>query len=466
MVAVAILAAGRGTRMKSHLPKVLHPLGGRSLVERVLDSLGEIAPARTLIVVGYQADLVQASLQPRAEQMAQVNHSLEFVLQAEQLGTGHAVQQVMPHLEDFQGDLLVLNGDVPLLRAQTLKRLLEIHRTEQNAATILTACLSNPKGYGRVFCDGQNIVNQIVEDRDCTPAQKQNRRINAGVYCFRWSDLAQVLPKLQTNNTQKEYYLTDAIAHMAPVMAVDVDDPQEILGINDRKQLAAAYEILQARIKDHWMMAGVTLIDPGSNTIDDTVQIEPDVIIEPQTHLRGTTTIQTGSRIGPGCLIENSQIGEQVTILYSVVSDSVVEAHSRIGPYAHLRGQAHVGEHCRVGNFVELKKATLGDRTNAAHLSYLGDATLGQQVNVGAGTITANYDGVRKHHTQIGDRSKTGSNSVLVAPIQIGADVNIAAGSTITEDVPDDCLVIARSRQVVKPGWRLRPKPDADNPAS
>jgi len=463
MVAVAILAAGRGTRMKSHLPKVLHPLGGRSLVERVLDSLGDIAPTRTLVVVGYQADLVQNSLQARADALAQTNRSLEFVVQAEQLGTGHAVQQVMPHLQDFQGDLLVLNGDVPLLRPQTLKRLLEIHRAEQNAATILTACLSNPRGYGRVFCDGQNIVSQIVEDRDCTAAQKQNRRINAGVYCFKWSELARVLPKLQTNNNQKEYYLTDAIAHMAPVMAVDVDDPQEILGINDRKQLAAAYEILQARIKEEWMMAGVTLIDPGSNTIDDTVQIEPDVIIEPQTHLRGTTTICTGSRIGPGCLIENSQIGEQVSILYSVVTDSVVEAHSCIGPYAHLRGQAHVGERCRVGNFVELKKATLGDRTNAAHLSYLGDASLGQQVNVGAGTITANYDGVNKHPTHIGDRSKTGSNSVLVAPLHIGADVTIAAGSTITEDVPDDCLVIARSRQVVKPGWKLQPKQDSED---
>lgn len=448
MVAVAILAAGRGTRMKSHLPKVLHPLGGRSLVERVLQSLAEIQPSRQLIIVGYRSDLVQEALSSYPD--------LEFVEQTEQLGTGHAVQQLLSPLADFEGDLLVLNGDVPLLRPQTLNSLLQTHQTKQNAATILTAQLPDPKGYGRVFCDGQNIVTQIVEDRDCTAAQKQNRRINAGVYCFRWADLSRVLPQLQSNNDQQEYYLTDTVSVLEPVMAVDVEDHQEILGINDRKQLANAYRILQTRVKDDWMKAGVTLIDPDSTTIDDTVQLQPDVIVEPQTHLRGKTLIQAGSRIGPGSLIENSQIGENVTVLYSVVTDSTVAANTRIGPYAHLRGQVQVGDSCRIGNFVELKKTTLGDRTNVAHLSYLGDTTTGERVNVGAGTITANYDGVNKHPTQIGDRTKTGSNSVLVAPIMVGADVNIAAGSTVTENVPDDCLVIARARQVVKPGWRLK----------
>ncbi|NJL40078.1 MAG: bifunctional UDP-N-acetylglucosamine diphosphorylase/glucosamine-1-phosphate N-acetyltransferase GlmU [Leptolyngbyaceae cyanobacterium SM1_4_3] len=450
MVAVAILAAGRGTRMKSHLPKVLHPLGGRSLVERVLQSLAEIQPSRRLIIVGYRSDLVQEALSPYPD--------LEFVEQTEQLGTGHAVQQLLSPLADFKGDVLVLNGDVPLLRPQTLKALLQTHQTQQNAATILTAQLPDPKGYGRVFCDGQNVVTQIIEDRDCTAAQKQNRRINAGVYCFRWADLARVLPQLQSNNDQQEYYLTDTVSILEPVMAVDVEDHQEILGINDRKQLANAYSILQTRVKDDWMKAGVTLIDPDSTTIDDTVQLQPDVIVEPQTHLRGKTLIQAGSRIGPGSLIENSQIGENVTVLYSVVTDSTVAANTRIGPYAHLRGHVQVGNSCRIGNFVELKKTSLGDRTNVAHLSYLGDTTTGERVNVGAGTITANYDGVNKHPTQIGDRTKTGSNSVLVAPITIGADVNIAAGSTITEDVPDDCLVIARARQVVKLGWQLKPR--------
>lgn len=452
MVAVAILAAGRGTRMKSDLPKVCHKLGSLSIVERVLNNCALVNPSRYLVIVGYQGEQVKKSLE--------AFETIEFVEQTEQLGTGHAAQQLLPHLAGFADDLLILNGDVPLLRPSTLQHLLETHQTHQNAATLLTAHLPNPQGYGRVFCDDRNLLQQIVEDRDCTAEQKQNHRINAGIYCFKWSELARVLPKLQPNNDQKEYYLTDVVKYLDPVMAVDVEDYREILGINDRKQLSEAYEILQERVKDDWMRAGVTLINPDSITIDDTVELQPDVTIEPQTHLRGQTKIGSGSRIGPGSLIENSQLGENVTVLYSVVSDSAVKDGTRIGPYAHLRGHVDVGESCRIGNFVELKNTQMGDRTNVAHLSYLGDATLGDRVNVGAGTITANYDGVKKHRTKIGDRSKTGSNSVLVAPITLGEDVNVAAGSTVTEDVPDDCLVIARSRQVVKPGWRLKSKPD------
>ena len=335
MVAVVILAAGRGTRMKSHLPKVLHSLGGRSLVQWVLQSLRLISPTRRFLIVGYESEQVKAAMQSVPE--------LEFVEQTQQLGTGHAIQQLIPHLEDFTGDLLVLNGDVPLLRPETLKNLLQTHQEHQNAATIITARLPNPQGYGRVFCDGQNIIKQIVEDRDCTDTQKQNHRINAGVYCFRWPDLAQVLPRLQANNSQNEYYLTDAVNQLEPVMAMDVDDYQEMLGINDREQLAMAYEILQRRVRSGWMAAGVTLIDPASITIDDTVQLQPDVILEPQTHLRGNTVIQSGSRIGPGSLIENSQLGENVTVLYSVVFNSIVQAETQIGPYAHLRGQVEVG---------------------------------------------------------------------------------------------------------------------------
>jgi bifunctional UDP-N-acetylglucosamine pyrophosphorylase/glucosamine-1-phosphate N-acetyltransferase len=458
MVAIAILAAGRGTRMKSDLPKVLHELGGISLVERVLRSCQEISISRRLIIVGYRGELVKESLLGSRE-LQDDNPEfppLEFVEQTEQLGTGHAIQQLLPHLEGFQGDLLVLNGDVPLLRSQTLKQLMEIHKDHKNSATLLTANLPNPQGYGRVFTDSQNLVKEIVEDRDCTKAQRHNHRINAGVYCFNWPDLEKILPELKAENDQKEYYLTDTVNYLAPVMAVDVEDYQEILGINDRKHLATVSDILQTRVKDEWMAAGVTLIDPNSITIDDRVKLQPDVVIEPQTHLRGQTSIGSGSRIGPGSLIENSQIGENVTVLFSVVSDSIVAENSRIGPYAHLRGHAEVGANCRVGNFVELKNVQIGDRTNVAHLSYLGDAILGEKVNIGAGTITANYDGVNKHKTKIGDRTKIGSNSVLVAPITLGEDVTVAAGSVLTEDVPDDCLVIARSRQVVKPGWKLK----------
>ncbi|MBP0000990.1 MAG: bifunctional UDP-N-acetylglucosamine diphosphorylase/glucosamine-1-phosphate N-acetyltransferase GlmU [Cyanobacteria bacterium SID2] len=446
MVAVAILAAGRGTRMKSSLPKVLHPLGGRSLIERVLDSCRSIEPKRIFVIVGYQGEQVKKALDRYP--------NVEFVEQAQQLGTGHAVQQVIPHLEGFTGDLLVLNGDVPLLRSNTLENLLNTHRERDNAATILTAQHPSPRGYGRVFCDSQNVFQQIVEDRDCTDAQKQNHRINAGIYCFDWVKLSEILPKLKTNNDQGEYYITDAVNYLNPVTVVDVEDYPEIFGINDRKQLATAYAILQTRLKDTAMASGVTLVDPDSITLDDTVTIEPDTIIEPHTHLRGNTVIKSGSRIGPGSLIENSSIGENATILYSVVADSIVKAGSRIGPYAHLRGHAEIGEGCRIGNFVEVKKSQIGDRTNVAHLSYIGDANLGERVNVGAGTVTANYDGVNKHPTHIGDRSKTGANSVLVAPVTLGEGVTVAAGSVVTEDVPDDSLVIARSRQTVKKDWK------------
>ncbi|MHC5909965.1 MAG: bifunctional UDP-N-acetylglucosamine diphosphorylase/glucosamine-1-phosphate N-acetyltransferase GlmU [Nostoc sp.] len=448
MVVVAILAAGRGTRMKSSLPKVLHSLGGRSLVERVLESVEPLSPSRRIVIVGYQSEEVQAAMH--------LIPNLEFVEQTVQLGTGHAIQQLLPHLKGYTGDLLILNGDLPLIRSETLKQMLQTHAQNQNAATILTSHLADPTGYGRVFCNDENIVQQMVEHKDCTAAQRQNNCINAGVYCFHWPDLAKVLPHLQTNNAQKEYYLTDAVTPVGKVMAVDVEDYQEILGINDRLQLATAAEILQRRVKEKWMLAGVTLIDPTSITIDETVELQPDIIIEPQTHLRGNTVIKTGSHIGPGSLIENSHLAENVIVQYSVVTDSTVQAGSRIGPYAHLRGHVEVGAGCRVGNFVELKNTQLGDRTNAAHLSYIGDSVVGNQVNIGAGTITANYDGVKKHRTKIGDRTKTGANSVLVAPLTLGDDVYIAAGSTVTEDVPDDSLVIARSRQVVKPAWRKK----------
>ena len=446
MVAVAILAAGRGTRMKSSLPKVLHSVGGVSMVERVLQGLEGLQPERIFVIVGFGQDQVREALAHWS--------TITFVEQTEQLGTGHAVQQIIPHLQGFEGDLLVLNGDVPLLRTSTLQQLVSSHQQTASAATLLTAQFPDPTGYGRVFCNDQNIINEIVEHRDCTPAQRQNPRINAGVYCFNWTKLMTVLPYLQADNDQQEYYLTDVVKDLNPAMAVDVADPQEIFGINNRKHLAEAYAILQDRIKDEWMAAGVTLIDPDSITIDTTVHIEPDVVIEPQTHLRGKTTVGTGSRIGPGALVENSHIGANTMVTFSMISDSTVQDGSRVGPYAHLRGQAVIGEGCRIGNFVEIKKATLGEGTNVAHLSYLGDATLGHRVNVGAGTITANYDGYEKHQTIIGDRTKTGSNSVLVAPINVGADVTIAAGSVVRKDVPDDCLVVSRAQEKIYEGWR------------
>jgi bifunctional UDP-N-acetylglucosamine pyrophosphorylase/glucosamine-1-phosphate N-acetyltransferase len=448
MVAVAILAAGKGTRMKSDLPKVLHLLGGRSLVERVIESCALIAPERICAIVGYRAEEVIAALGDRPD--------IEFVEQKEQLGTGHAVQQLLEPLKDFSGDVVVLNGDVPLLRPETIANFVKVHQENGNDATILTAQLPDPTGYGRVFCNENLLVSQIIEHRDCTEEQRQNRRINAGVYCFKWETLAKALPQLTTNNDQQEYYLTDVVLHCDKVMAMDVADYREISGINDRLQLSEAYSILQTRIKEKWLKAGVMMLQPETITIDDTVQLEPDTVIEPNCHLRGTTTIGASCHIGPGSLIENSAIATQCKIMSSYVIDSEVGANTTVGPYAHIRGQAIVGDRCRIGNFVEIKKSTIGNQSNMAHLSYIGDATLGQKVNIGAGTITANYDGVNKHQTVIGDRSKTGANSVLVAPITIGEDVTIAAGSTITKDVEADSLSVARARQKDIKGWRLK----------
>ncbi|ESA34660.1 n-acetylglucosamine-1-phosphate uridyltransferase [Leptolyngbya sp. Heron Island J] len=447
-LAVAVLAAGKGTRMRSRLPKVLHPLGGRTLVENVLASLEQVQPDRQIAIIGYLADEVRAAL-------AHVS-GLEFVEQTEQLGTGHAVQQVIPALEGFEGNLLVLNGDVPLLRPETIAKMVKTHVENNNAATILTAQFEDPTGYGRVFCDDSYIVSEIIEHRDCTSEQRHNKRINSGIYCFNWQQLMTVLPHLKSDNDQNEYYLTDVVKDLSPVMALDVDDIEEISGINNRKQLSDAATILQRRIKDELMLSGITMINPDSITIDATVTVEPDVVIEPETHLRGHTTIAAGCHLGPGTLIENSTIGANTTVRYSVISDSTVEGAGRIGPYAHLRGQAIIGEDCRIGNFVEVKQSTIGNKTNAAHLAYLGNATLGDQVNIGAGTITANYDGFEKHSTVIKDNTKTGSNSVLVAPVTLGKNVTVGAGAVVTKDVDDNCLIVTRGERRVIKNWRPR----------
>ena len=452
-LAIAVLAAGKGTRMRSALPKVLHRLSGLTLLENVLASTASVSPSRQIVIVGYGADQVKDALAHRSQ--------LEFVEQSEQLGTGHAVQQLIPALVGFEGNLLVLNGDVPLLKPETIENMVNAHNDSGSAATLLTAQMDDPTGYGRVFCDDNLVVKEIIEHRDCTAAQRTNQRINAGIYCFSWSALMTILPHLKADNDQKEYYLTDVVKDLSPVIAVDAP-PAEIAGINNRKQLAEAEAVMQKRIKDDLLMSGVTLINPDTITIDATVTVEPDVVIEPQTNLRGRSVIRTGCHIGPGSLVEDSTIGANTTFLHSVIANSEITGGGQIGPFAHIRAQAVVGESCRIGNFVEVKKSTIGDRTNVAHLSYIGDAELGQQVNVGAGTITVNYDGLNKHKTVIGDRTKTGANSCLVAPITIGSDVTVGAGSVLTKDVDADCLVVTRSPQKSIPGWKpkyLRKEP-------
>jgi bifunctional UDP-N-acetylglucosamine pyrophosphorylase/glucosamine-1-phosphate N-acetyltransferase len=449
MLAVAVLAAGKGTRMKSDLPKVLQPLAGATLVERVLSSCRSLDPQRQLLIVGHQAE--------RVEQSLSAHPGLEFVLQQPQNGTGHAVQQLLQPLGDFEGDLLVLNGDVPLLREQTIAALLERHRASGAAVTLLSARLDNPSGYGRVFADGEGHVSAIVEHRDCSEAQRTNNLTNAGIYCFNWRQLAAVLPQLRTDNDQGELYLTDTVAMLKPAMHLEVADADEISGINDRQQLAQCEAVIQDRLRRHWMDEGVTFVDPASCTLSDGTRFGRDVVVEPQCHFRGSTSVGHGCRIGPGSLLENASVGEQVEIVYSVVRDATVASGCAIGPYAQLRPGAQLAEDCRVGNFVEIKKSRLGRGSKVNHLSYIGDAELGEQVNVGAGTITANYDGVNKHRTVIGAGSKTGANSVLVAPITLGANVTVGAGSTLTKDVPAGALALGRAKQLVKENWQLPP---------
>ncbi len=445
MLAIAVLAAGKGTRMKSALPKVLQPLGGATLIERVLRSCQHLSPERQIVIVGHQADQVKASLKHIS--------NLEFVLQKPQNGTGHAIKQVEKELKDFNGQLLVLNGDVPLLSPATLSRLLKEHQNKKPSVTLLTARVDNPIGYGRVFANDEGIVKEIIEDRDCNKEQKKNRLINSGIYCFDWQSLKKVLPKLKDNNSQGELYITDTVAMLSSSRHIEVDDSREVNGINDRKQLSKCEGYLQSKIRDHWMSQGVTFIDPYSCTISDDCQIGKDVVIEPQTHIRGKCLIGDECHIGPGTFLEETTLGERVKAIYSVIRKATIANDVSIGPFAHLRPGSNVDNKSRIGNFVEIKNSQIGMSSKVSHLSYIGDTTLGTEVNIGAGTITANYDGKRKHPTVIGNKSKTGANSVLVAPIVLGQNVTIGAGSTLTKDVPSNALSISRAKQLIKENW-------------
>jgi bifunctional UDP-N-acetylglucosamine pyrophosphorylase/glucosamine-1-phosphate N-acetyltransferase len=383
MLAVAVLAAGKGTRMKSALPKVLQPLAGATLVERVLASARNLAPERRLLIVGHQAERVEAQLSS--------NGGLEFVLQQPQNGTGHAVQQLLEPLQGFQGELLVLNGDVPLLRAETIDALVSTHRSSKADVTLLTARLDDPTGYGRVFADTKGRVSGIIEHRDCSDEQRTNNLTNAGIYCFNWEKLAEVLPKLSTDNDQGELYLTDTVQLLDVAMQMEVSDPDEVNGINNRRQLAQCEGVLQQRLRDHWMDEGVTFVDPASCTLSEDCSFGSDVVIEPQTHLRGACRIGDNCRLGPGSLLDNADLGCDVTVIQSVVRDARVGNDVAIGPFAHIRPATEVGDSCKIGNFVEIKKSVIASGSKVNHLSYIGDAELGANVNVGAGTITANF---------------------------------------------------------------------------
>ena len=445
MLAIAILAAGKGSRMKSSIPKVLQKIGGITLIERVLYSCKEINPDRRLLIIGHQAEQVRKFLKQ--------NKNLEFVIQQPQNGTGHAIQQLIPALDTFEGELVVLNGDVPLLKPSTLKALISSHKLHNSEVTLLSAKLANPTGYGRVITDEKGEVKTIIEDQDCNSEQRKNTLTNAGVYCFNWKSLKSILTSISSNNSQNEIYLTDAVTLLSKSRHLEVNDSREVSGINNKLQMAQCEEFLQERLRNYWMKEGVTFIDPLSCTISEHCSFGKDVVIEPQTHLRERCAIGNNCHLGPDVYIQNSTIGNNVKIFYSVINDSKVANGVQIGPYAHLRPESELSENCKIGNFVEIKKSILGKETQANHLSYIGNSTIGAKVNIGAGTITANYDGVKKHRTIIGDNTKTGANSVLIAPITLGSNVTVGAGSSVSKDIPNNALAIERSKQIIKNDW-------------
>ena len=446
---IVILAAGKGTRMKSAAPKVLQGAGGLPLIEHVLRAADALRPATTVLVIGHLADRVKTALAKRP--------GLRFALQEPQLGTGHALLQAEAHLEGASGTLVLLSGDVPLLQAETLERLVRQHESAGAAATVLTARVSGPHEYGRIVREGGRIA-AIVEHKDATPAQRAIDEINSGIYAFALEPLFDALRSIGSANAQGEYYLPDLVriyrSRGKAVETVVLDDPRQILGVNSRKELADVSAILKATKNDALMASGVSIVDPETAYIDPDVEIGTDTTIHPNVYLEGRTRIGSNCVIHAGVRIIDSTIDDGVVIKnYCVITESHLAAGAEVGPFAHLRPHSDIGENARVGNFTELKKTSLGKGSKASHLSYLGDAVIGEKVNVGAGTITCNYDGTHKHQTVIEDGAFIGSDSQLVAPVRVGKGAYIAAGSSIVEDVPAGALGIARGKQTNKPGW-------------
>lgn len=447
-----ILAAGLGKRMHSTLPKVLHPVCGVPMIDWAVKAAVDAGSGTPYVVVGQGADAVRSHLGERAH----------YLTQAEPLGTGHAVMTARDILADYRGHVYVLAGDTPLLRADTLKALHQKAIETGSDAVALTARIDDPAGYGRIVRDETGAFQAIVEDKDATPAQKAIPEINASIYCFSAPRLLEALDHLTNDNAQKEYYLTDTLVIIKAaggiVETLCLSDPEEIMGINDRAQLSAVNAIMRRRINEAHMRKGVTMIDPANTYIDAGVTIGQDTVIYPGNVLEGATAIGRGCVLYPGSRIADSVIGDGVTIQSSVILSSHVGEGTVIGPAAHLRPGSRIGSHVRIGNFVETKNAEIGDYTKVSHLTYVGDARIGEHTNVGCGVVFVNYDGERKHHTEVGSHSFIGCNVNLVAPVEVADNTYIAAGSTITDKVEEGDLAIARARQVNKPGWVARRK--------
>ena len=464
------MAAGLGKRMKSNQVKVLHHVAGQPMVLYAVDVALQLADHRIAVVVGHQSDKVRQVIESGIEGRSG-SQSVCTVEQVEQLGTGHAVMQSRPAFyhgdETLPTNYLILNGDTPLLKEETARELVRAHQAQNASVTILTALLDDPSGYGRVIRrqpgDHQHDITpsdvlKIVEDRDAIPVEQATKEINVGTYVVSGEFLFDALDKLEPHNAQNEYYLTDivrmAVAQGRRVSAVTLQDPEEGLGVNTRQQLAAAEQVIRQQIRERWLEAGVTMRDPGSVWIDAGVTIGKDTVLYPHVGLEGQTIIGEGTTIRSGVRITDCVIGNHVEILdSSVLRGSQVDDEAHLGPFAHLRPGAIVRRKAKVGNFVEMKKAELGEGSKANHLTYLGDARIGKGVNIGAGTITVNYDGVNKHQTVIEDHVSVGSDTQLVAPVTVGRGAYIAAGTTVTQDVPADSLAIARVPQINRVGW-------------
>jgi bifunctional UDP-N-acetylglucosamine pyrophosphorylase / glucosamine-1-phosphate N-acetyltransferase len=447
-VAIVIMAAGKGTRLKSKHPKVLHEVGGKPLLMYVIGAATQLVPPQDVFaIIGHEAERVRQA----------VSHTgINFVLQEPQRGTGHALMAAKESLRPYE-HVLVLSGDAPLITGATIRKLHDFHISRGAAMTILSAFLPDPTGYGRVLRKGQR-VQRIVEQKSATPQQLKIREINSGFYGFNVNKLSCHIDKLATNNPHREFYLTDLAEILSrskeQVLSAAIENPDEILGANSRSELVAIDQRMRAA-KCHQLMAeGVTILSPSSCVIDADVQVGPDTVIEPFVRLRGKTKIGSDARVGSFSVISNCDIAEGVNIQTGcILEDSQVRARAGLGPYSHVRPGCDICEEAHVGNFVEMKKTRLGKNSKANHLTYLGDSEIGEGVNVGAGTITCNYDGVHKHKTVIEDGVFIGSDSILVAPIRIGKGAYVAAGSCLTEDVPADSLALGRARQTVKQGW-------------
>lgn len=452
MFTSVILAAGMGTRMKSKMPKVLHTVCGKPLSKWVIDASKAAGADKVCAVVGHKAETVKEVL----------GDVCEFALQAEQKGTGHAVMQAIDVIKNSKGEVVILNGDTPLITAETINKAIEYHKNNGNQATVITAILDDATGYGRIVRDNDGSVLKIVEQKDASEEEKKINEVNSGMYVFDAQSLVYALDKITPNNAQGEYYLTDTLEILLSagkkIGGYAISDNDEIRGINDRVQLNEAENIMQKRINEYHMRNGVTMRNPESVYIEDGVEIGNDTEICQNVTIKSGTKIGSDCVIGSGSMLDGAVIHDGVDVLSSVILESEVDEGTHVGPFAYIRPNCHVGKEVKVGDFVELKNSNIDDGTKISHLTYIGDSDVGKRVNFGCGTVTCNYDGKKKYRTTIGDDCFVGCNTNFVSPINVGDGVYIAAGSTITEDIPENSLSIARARQVNKEGWKDKRK--------